>query len=101
MIFVLIRFGRVSMEGRGLFIGGCTVRNRSGANVGPLETVTVVRWLMADVRREVMVEELQVDVDSDECRKPNCNCKCKREGRVEGSGETSVVSPSTWPGEKD
>ena len=31
----------------------------------------------------------------------NCICKGKREGRVEGSGETSVVSESTYPGEKN
>jgi len=42
------------------------VPNRSGANVVPLETVTVVRWLMVDVRREVMVGKEEVDVDSDE-----------------------------------
>lgn len=57
---------------------------------------------MVDVRREVKVwaEDVQ-NVDSDECRKPNCICKDKREGKVEGTGGASIVNASTRTGEKN
>jgi hypothetical protein len=45
---------------------------------------------MVDVRREVGVAEGEVDVNSDECRKPDCICRTKRQGSIEADGKEMI-----------